>query len=84
MIKGLLDQPDVGEPVFMPIVNLYYKTDLSPDISFCTDSNGGRAAGSELKTHRHADAHTHTHTHNFQRGRVKARASVYCAIFKIS
>lgn len=56
MIKGLLDQPDLGEPVFMPIVNLYYKSDLSSDSSFCTASNGGLAAGSEQKTH------THTHT----------------------
>ncbi len=42
MIKGLLDQPDLGEPVFMPIVNLYYKTDLSSDSSSSTAFNGGR------------------------------------------
>lgn len=78
MIKGLLDQPDLGEPVFMPIVNLYYKSDLSSGSSFCTSSNGGLAAGSEQKTH------THTHTRNLQHVRVKAKASVYCAIFKIS
>lgn len=56
MIRGLLDQSDPGEPVCMPIVNLYYKSDLSSDSSFCTASNGGLVAGSQLKTH------THTHT----------------------
>lgn len=51
MIKGLLDWPGLGEPVFMPVVNLYYKGDLSPDSSFCTASNRGRAAELEQKTH---------------------------------
>lgn len=36
-MKRLLDQPDLGEPMFMTIVNLYYKAVLS----------SGSAAGSE-------------------------------------
>lgn len=74
MIRGLLDQSDLGEPVFMPIVNLYYKSDLSSDSSFCTASNGGLVAGSQLKTH------TRTHTHCTQIAASQGQSKGQCLL----
>lgn len=56
MIKGLLDQPDLGEPVFMPIVNLYYKTDLSSDCGSSTAFNGGCYTAQQGEDRRHIHA----------------------------
>lgn len=41
MIKVLPDQPDLGGPVFILIVNLDYKTDLSSYAGVFTASSGG-------------------------------------------
>lgn len=59
MIKVLSDQSDLVESVFMPVVNLYYKSDLTSDSSFCTASNGGLAVGSERK-HTRTCVHTNS------------------------
>lgn len=53
-----MEQPDRGESVFMPIVNLYYKTDLSSYSRCSTASNGGRYIVQQGQNRRHTDAHT--------------------------
>ena len=60
LIKAVPDQTGLGEPVFMPIVNLYYKTDLSSgkQLLHCFKWRLLRsAAGSEENTHTHTNAH---------------------------
>lgn len=67
MIKVLSDQPDLVESVFMPVVNLYYKSDLTSDSSFCTASNGGLAVGSEQR-------HTCTCVHANRRTQICSKS----------
>lgn len=81
---ALRSVPTCFESVFMPVVNLYYKSD--PHREWQRLALRGMEAlrwrsGEEHTCTRKTD--THSHAHNSQRVRVKAKASVYYDILKI-
>lgn len=76
MIKGLLDQPDLRAPVFMPTVNLYYGADLSSDSGSSSASNGGCYTAERGQTRSLCHTHTHARTTCYEAGSKQMPVSI--------
>lgn len=81
-MEALSDQSRLVLSLFMPVVNLYYKSHPHREWQLL-----GLRRVEALHWRSWGETHLHTrpdtHSHNLQRVRVKAKASVYYDIFKI-